>query len=76
MIKMKLDYASGFITQGYAGGKTRVSCHDNLLVIQDEDHYYYGTKLSFGQFVTDANGYVTFTRVTPLINEDTHWTFS
>ncbi len=76
-MKMKLDYAKDFITKGRAGHYRTISCHDDLLVVEDLETYqssgYLGTQLSFGQLVTDSEGYVVFRSVTPVINKDTRW---
>lgn len=80
MLKMKLEYAQGFITQGYAGHWRTVSCHNNVLVIEDLEDYqpsgYLGTQLNFGQLQVDAAGYVVFGRVKPVIDKDTRFTLS
>jgi hypothetical protein len=80
MMKMRLDYAEGFLTKGYAGGYRTHSCHDDLLVVEDLEDYqgvgYLGTRLSNGKLLADTQGYVVFNRVTPVINKDTRFTFS
>lgn len=77
MLKLRLDYAQGLLTKGYAGGYRKFSCHNGLLVIEDNEYpygvYYYGTQLKDGQFVPDAEGFVVFTTVKPVIDKDTRW---
>lgn len=79
MMKMRLDYAEKFLTQGYSGSYRKHSCHDDLLVVEDLEEYqsigYLGTKLSNGKLQTDTQGYVVFNRVTPVIDENTRWKF-
>lgn len=80
MMKMRLDYAEQFLTKDYSGGYRTLSCHDDLLVVEDLETYqnvgYLGTKLSDGKLLADTQGYVVFTRVKPVINKDTRFTFS
>lgn len=76
-MKMKEEYAASFITRGRAGHWRTISIHDDLLVIEDlEEKYssgYLGTKLRFGQMQVDADGFVVFARVKPIIDENTKW---
>ncbi len=78
-MKMKIAYAEGFLTKGYAGHWKKISCHDNLLVIEDLEDYAYcgflGTALINGILQTDAQGYVVFSRVEPIITKETRWKF-
>lgn len=75
---MKLEYAQEFLTRGRAGHWRTVSCHDGLLVIEDLETYqnsgYLGTQLNFGKFMVDSEGYVVFSRVKPVIDENTRFT--
>jgi hypothetical protein len=77
MLKMQLKYAEDFLTKGYAGGYRTLSCHDGMLVVEDLETYqnigYLGTKLSNGRLQADTQGYVVFTQVKPVINEDTRF---
>ncbi len=79
IMKMQLAYAQQFITKGYAGHWRTVSCHDDVLVIEDLEEYqscgYLGTKLNSGQLQTDAQGFVIFTRVKPIIDQHTRFSF-
>lgn len=78
-MKIRLDYATGFLTNNYAGHWRTVSCHNNFLVIEDLEVYqsadYLGTQLtSEGFFEIDSEGYVNFMRVKPIIDENTRFT--
>ena len=81
-MKMQLEYAAGFITKGRAGHWRTVSCHNNILVIEDLEIYpfespvYLGTELKFGQLQTDENNYVVFTRAKPVIDRHTKFSLS
>lgn len=79
-MKMLLSYAQDFLTKGRAGHWRTISCHDDILVIEDLEDYqssgYLGTKLEKGQLQADQQGYVVFTRVKPVINKDTRFTLS
>ena len=74
-MKMLLSYAEGFLTKGYAGPYRTLSCHDDLLVIEDLEDYvgrsFLGTRLSHGKLQADTSGYVVFHRVTPVVDENT-----
>jgi hypothetical protein len=77
MQKMKPEYAQQLLDGGYAFGNRFHSCHDNLLVVSvEEDYYpyrdyYAGTELKDGQLQVDDEGYVRFSRVEPIIDENT-----
>lgn len=79
MIKMKPEYAQKLLDGSYQFGNRMVSCHDGLLVIEDnEDYYrgvaYFGTQLIDGKFQLDEEGFVCFTSVKPVIDENTRFT--
>jgi len=73
MQMMHLDYAKKLLDGGYAFGNRFMSCHDDLLVIEDENSYYYGTQLKDGQLQLNADGYVVFERVQIIIDENTRF---
>lgn len=79
MMKMRLDYAEDFLTKGRAGHWRTISCHDDLLVVEDLEDYqpsgFLGTRLSNGKLLADTQGFVVFTRVEPIINKETRWKF-
>ena len=79
-MKMKLSYAQEFLTKGRAVHYRTVSCHDDLLVVEDLETYqscgYLGTKLNKGELEADEQGYVVFSRVKPVIDKDTRFTLS
>jgi hypothetical protein len=81
MQKMIPEYAQHLLDGGYAFGNRFVSYHDELLVVENQDDYYpgrttyYGTQLKAGCFVLDAEGYVCFTEVSPVIDENTRFSF-
>jgi hypothetical protein len=79
-MKMRADYAQGFITEGRAGHWRFVSCHggpiSGLLVIEDLEVYYgepayLGHQLKEGKLQVDEEGYVVFEPVKPIIDENT-----
>ncbi len=82
MMKMQLKYAEEFLTKGRAGHWIVLSCHDDVLVVEDLERYpgespsYYGTKLSNGKVQADTQGYVVFTRVKPVIDKNTRFTLT
>jgi len=78
MQKMKLPYAKKLLEGGYAFGNRFLSCHDNLLVVAVEDDYSYrdsyaATKLKDGELQVDDEGYVRFSEVNPIIDENTRF---
>jgi hypothetical protein len=77
-MKMMLSYAKEFLTKGRAGHWRTISCWNDLLVIEDLETYqssgYLGTRLSNGELQADEKGYVTFTTVKPVIDENTRFT--
>lgn len=80
MQKMRPEYAQEIFSGGWAFGNKFLSCHDDLLVVTYEDREYgettyQGTQLDNGQFVLDSDGYVVFSRVKPVIDEDTRFRF-
>ena len=82
MQKMKLDYAEKLLNGGYAFGNRYLSCHDGLLVVENDlDDYpyttsYCATQLVDGRLEVDAQGYVVFKSVKPVIDENTRFSFS
>ena len=74
-MQMNLEYAERLLTGSSVFGHRMVSCHDGHLVVDDNECYsedvYLGTQMIDGQFQTDARGMVTFTRVTPVVDENT-----
>lgn len=79
MITMKSEYAQKLLEGGYSFGHRQISCHDNMLVIDDDGDYYqtnyYGTELVDGKLQVDAEDFVKFQRVNPVIDETTRWSF-
>jgi hypothetical protein len=80
MQKMQLDYAQKILDGGYAFGSKFLSRTNDLLVVTyDEDEYpysgiqYLGTRLKDGKLQTDEAGFVSFSRVKPIIDEHTLW---
>jgi hypothetical protein len=83
-MKMKLEYAQKLLDGDYVFYNRYLSCHNNLLVVvNDEDSeygypiMYYGTQLDAdGSFIVDDKGFVQFTRVKPVIDRDTVFALS
>lgn len=78
-MRMRPEYAQGFLSVGYAGHWRTLSCHDNLLIVEDLEDYqssgYLGTRLKDGQFQLDHEGYVLFKRARGVIDENTRFVF-
>jgi hypothetical protein len=77
---MKPEYAQKILDGGYAFGNQFLSRTNDLLVVTyDEDEYpysgvtYQGTRLKDGRLQTDEDGFVVFSRVKPIIDENTLW---
>ncbi len=79
-MEMQLKYAEEFLTKGRAGHWRTLSCHDDVLVIEDLEDYqncgFLGTKLSNGKLLANTRGYVVFHRVKPVIDKDTRFTLT
>lgn len=83
MQKMQRQYAQRLLDGGYAFGNRFLSKTNRMLVCSyEEDDYpysgpdYVATELDNGQLQVDAEGYVIFSRVTPIIDEKTRWEWS
>ncbi len=76
-MEMNLEYSRRLLEKGCVFGHQLISSHDGLVVVNDSmDGYedvYLGTQMIDGEFQTDERGMVTFTRVTPVIDEDTRF---
>jgi len=77
MQKMKLEYAQILLEGGYAFGNRFFSCHDDLLVVTVDDYpyrdFYAATKLKDGELQVDDEGYVNFSAVNPVVDEETRF---
>jgi len=53
------------------------SCHDDLLVVTVDDYpyrdFYAATKLKDGKLQVDDEGYVNFSAVNPVVDEETRF---
>jgi hypothetical protein len=82
MQRMMPEYAQKLLDGGYAFYNNFFSYHDGLLVViysGAERPYrdkYYATQLEDGNFVLDEKGYVSFSKVEPIIDEHTRFQFS
>jgi hypothetical protein len=80
MQKMLLEYAEKILHGAYVFGNRMLAIQGDLLIVTyDEDSYprttyYCGAKMKDGKLIADAEGYVVFSRVKPIIDE--HTTFS
>lgn len=79
MQKMKLEYAEKILRGNYVFGNRMHSIQGDLFIVTyDEDSYprttyYCGAKMKDGKLIADAEGYVTFSRVKPIIDEHTRF---
>ena len=76
-MQMQLEYAKKLLNGSYVFGHRMVSCHDGHLVVDDSECYsedvYLGTQLIDGEYQVNDRGMVTFNRVTPVVDESTHF---
>lgn len=83
MQKMKLEYAEKLLNGGYAFGNKYFSKQKNMLIVETTDDwypynvYYCGAELDDNdELRVDSEGYVSFSRVEPLVDENTKFYFS
>lgn len=82
MQKMKPEYAQKLLDGGYAFDNSFFSKNNDMLVVRYSEsswpyiESYYGTQLYDGQFMLDGEGYVIFSKVEPIVTQDTLWQFS
>ena len=74
-MRMLLEYANKLLAGGHVFGNAMISCHDWLLVVEDDRGHYYGTELDSNlNFKVDAEGYVVFRSVVPIVDDTTRFT--
>ena len=82
MQKMIVEYAQKLLDGGYAFGNRFHSRTESMLVVETQDDwfpyetYYSGAELENGELKVDDEGYVVFSRVEPIIDENTKFHFS
>lgn len=79
MIKMQLEYAEKILRDRERDHRFH-SATDDMMVIRSQDYHsieysYYGTEMVAGRFRVDEKGYVVFSYVLPIIDENTRWRF-